>query len=383
MKPVDRFEEVVRWRHHLHRHPELGFQERKTSAFIAQKLTDWGLTVQTGLAGTGVVGTLSRGLSRRTIGIRADIDALPILEASDISHRSLRPGVMHACGHDGHTAILLAAARECAAHGQFDGTVHFIFQPAEENEGGARAMVEQGLFRQFPVDAVYALHNWPALTVGTCFVGDDAMMAAFATFEIKVQGKGAHGGMPHEGHDPVVAASQIVCALQTIASRNVAPLESSVVTVTQVHAGDAWNVIPEMGIIRGTTRWFDTEVGELIERRIGKIATRVAEAFDCTAEIAYTHRYPATINHKPCAEFVRSVLDEKRILACQDAKPSMAAEDFAFMLREVPGAYVWLGAGKPGENPGLHSPYFDFNDDVIPLGIELWEAVISSALRPE
>jgi amidohydrolase len=374
-------EDVVQWRRHLHQNPELGFEEHDTSDFIARKLSEWGLSVRAGLAKTGVIGTLSRGSSRRTIGLRADIDALPIAEASSVPHRSLRPGKMHACGHDGHTAILLAAARSCAHNGMFDGTVHFIFQPAEENEGGAREMIKMGLFRDYPVDAIYALHNWPALRTGDCVVRDDAMMAAFATFEIIVRGKGAHGAMPEQGCDPVVSASHIVAALQTIASRNVTPLEASVISVTQVHTGDAWNVIPETATIRGTTRWFCAEIVDLIEARLTKIAEQVGAAFDCTVETTYTRRYPATINFRKCAEFVRRAVGGSSAIRVRDAKPSMAAEDFAFMLGEVPGAYIWLGAGKAGANPGLHSPHFDFNDDIIPAGVELWQTLVAHALR--
>ena len=377
----DEIGEVQRWRHSLHRRPELAFAEHETSRFVAERLNEWGLQVRTGLGRTGVVGTLSRGSSRRAIAIRADMDALPILEATGLPYESQVPGKMHACGHDGHVSMLLAAARACTRLPHLDGTVHFIFQPAEEVEGGAREMVREGLFREFPVDAVYALHNWPALDVGSCVARDDAMMAAFGTFEIRVKGRGSHGAMPHEGADPIVAASHIVCALQTIASRNISPLDSAVVSATQIHGGDAWNVIPEEVVIRGTTRWFADEIGRTIEQRMRSLATAVAAGFDCQARIEHTARYPATINTPECAGIVRDVATRQNLgLRVVDAAPSMAAEDFAFMLREAPGCYFWLGARRQGDNPGLHSPRFDFNDEIIPLGVTFWVGLVDASL---
>jgi hippurate hydrolase len=277
--------------------------------------------------------------------------------------------------------MLLAAARRCAQSVDFDGTVHFVFQPAEESEGGGREMVKAGLFRDFPMTRIYGLHNWPALPIGECVVRDDAMMAAFGTFEIEVRGRGSHGAMPHEGADPVVAASNIVGALQTIASRNVSPIEASVVSVTQIHTGDTWNVIPEVATIRGTTRWFEAAVGDLIETRMARVAASVAAAYECTAVTRYERRYPATINDRGAAEIVRATIADMPAITTRDAKPSMAAEDFAFMLEKVPGAYIWLGARKAGANPGLHSPHFDFNDAAIPYGVELWSALVAKELR--
>lgn len=373
--------QAIGWRRHLHAHPELAFEEVETGRFVAERLTEFGLGVTSNFAGTGVVGTLSRGTSRRTIGIRADMDALPIGEETGLRYASRSVGKMHACGHDGHTAMLLLAARACAALPDLDGTVHFIFQPAEENEGGARRMVLEGLFRTFPVDEVFALHNWPALDVGSLVARDDAMMAAFGTFEIEVTGRGSHGAMPHEGADPVVAACHIVTALQTITSRNISPLEASVVSVTQVHTGDAWNVIPERAVIRGTTRWFAEAVGQALERRIRKLSVTVAEGLDCTALVDYVSRYPATINHPASATFVRRISNDEAIgLLVSEASPSMAAEDFAFMLREVPGCYVWLGSRRQGQNPGLHSTKYDFNDDVLGLGARLWTEIVRAKI---
>ncbi|MEJ5021049.1 M20 aminoacylase family protein [Ochrobactrum vermis] len=372
--------EATTWRHDLHRHPELAFEENWTAAFIAEKLQLWGFNVRSGFAGTGVIGSLTRGTSKRAIGIRADMDALPIVEKSGVEYTSETSGKMHACGHDGHVTMALAAAKAVRKL-DFDGTVHFIFQPAEENEGGGREMVREGLFTDFPVDAVYGLHNWPAFGVGTCAARDDAMMAAFGTFEIELIGKGAHGAMPHDGADPVVAAAQLVTALQTIASRNVSPLESAVVSVTQMHGGDAWNVIPENMIIRGTTRWFSPDVGETIARRMQALATSVAEGFGCTARVDYEERYPSTINTAENARKIRELSVSPELgLRVLDVAPSMAAEDFAFMLHEKPGCYFWLGSRRDGLNPGLHSPYYDFNDALLPIGANFWIKLIASEL---
>ncbi|MCX2697554.1 M20 aminoacylase family protein [Ochrobactrum chromiisoli] len=374
--------EATAWRHDLHRHPELAFEEKRTSTFIAEKLRLWGYDVRTGYAKTGVIGSLKRGSSPRAIGIRADMDALPIVEKSGVAYVSETSGKMHACGHDGHVTMALAAAKAVSKL-DFDGTVHFIFQPAEENEGGGREMVQEGLFRDFPVDAVYGMHNWPALDVGTCVARDDAMMAAFGTFEIELKGKGAHGAMPHEGADPVVAAAQLVTALQTIASRNVSPLESAVVSVTQMHGGDAWNVIPETMIIRGTTRWFLPEVGQIIARRMQNLSASVAEAFGCTARVDYEERYPSTINTAENARKIRALAAAPDLgLNVLDVAPSMAAEDFAFMLQEKPGCYFWLGSRRDGSNPGLHSPYYDFNDALLPIGANFWIKLVASELAP-
>jgi amidohydrolase len=376
----DEIAEAVSWRHHLHRNPELAFEEHETSIFVARMLDSFGLKVSTGLANTGVVGTLSRGTSGRSIGIRADMDALPIEELGHVPYKSLRPGKMQACGHDGHVALLLAAARACAESGRFDGTIHFIFQPAEENEGGARRMVEGGLFQKFPCDAVYALHNWPGLPVGSCVARDGAMMAALGTFEIVIYGAGSHGAMPHEGVDPIVAACALGTSLQTIVSRNVSPLEPAVLSITQIHAGETWNVIPPSCVLRGTTRWFDNAVGDLMESRLTDLANSVVNGFGCKATVHYDRRYPPTINDAAEAAFIRSVVGAQTKIRVETTSPSMAAEDFAFMLEARPGCYLWLGSGRDGANPGLHSPYFDFNDKVIPHGVNLWRRVVETRL---
>ncbi len=374
--------QATAWRHDLHRHPELAYGEHRTAEFIARQLTQFGLQVHRGLGGTGVVGTIRRGTGRRSIGIRADMDALPIQETSGVEHASSASGVMHACGHDGHTTMALAAAALCAQLPGLDGTVHFIFQPAEENEGGGRRMVEDGLFKLFPCERIYALHNWPALPAGACVALDGAMMAALDTFEIIVRGRGCHGAMPHEGVDPILAAAQLVSALQSIVSRNVDPLQSAVVSVTQIQAGDTWNVIPDSCQIRGSTRWYEAAVGNRIAERIPHLARSLAEALDCSADIHYEKRFPATINEPSAARLVRDVAAGIG-MPVMDAHPSMASEDFAYMLQAVPGCYLWLGAAREGENPGLHSPRYDFNDAVLSRGIQLWVALVQSCLsRP-
>jgi amidohydrolase len=373
--------EAVSWRRHLHKHPELAFQERQTSEFVAAQLTRFGLKVHHGLAGTGVVGTLTRGTSRRSIAIRADMDALPIQEQSGALHASCTPGVMHACGHDGHVAMALAAARACAALPDLDGTVHFVFQPAEEAQGGARVMIEEGLFRLFPCDAVYALHNWPDQPLGTCVARDDAMMAALALFEIVVNGRSCHAAMPHEGSDCIVASCQLVSALQTVVSRNTDPLKSAVLSVTQIHAGDTWNALPNSCVIRGTTRCFDPAVGDFIEHRLTELSESIARAFSCDQHLKYERTFPATVNDPTAARRVRTLAASSPLkFAVIEAQPSMASEDFAFMLQAVPGCYFWLGTGGRPIRHNLHSSSFDFNDDVLPLGIALWVALVKSSL---
>lgn len=373
--------EAVSWRHHLHANPELAFNEHRTSDFIAAQLEKFELSVHRGLGGTGVVGTLKRGMGRRTVGIRADMDALPIEEQNGASHASCTRGLMHACGHDGHVAMALAAARVCARLPSLDGTVHFIFQPAEEGECGARRMIGDGLFRLFPCDAVYAIHNQPALRLGNCVVRDGVMLAASAVFEIVISGRGCHAGRPHQGTDPLLATCQLVTALQSIASRNVDPLESAVVSVTQVHAGNAWSAIPDRSVICGTTRWFDDSVGNVIERRMVDLCKAIAVGFNCEAQVRYERRYPATINDPVAARFVRSVANTVPGLTVVDHPPTTGSEDFSEMLQEAPGCYIWLGGGKSGADPGLHSPRYDFNDELLPLGAALWVSLVRENLR--
>lgn len=378
--PHDLLEEARQWRLDLHRHPEMAFQEHRTGDFVAARLSEFGFSVKRGHGRTGVVGTLARGSSTRSLALRADMDALPITEQTELPYASVNPGVMHACGHDGHVSMLLAAARLAAMRDDLDGVLHVIFQPAEEVEGGAREMIADGLFQHIAPDAVYGMHNWPALRPGEAAALDGPMMAAFATFELDITGRGAHGAMPHEGADSVLAAGQVVSALQAISARNVSPVRAAVVSVTRIHGGDAFNVLPEKVTLGGTTRWFVPEVGDLIERRMGEIASSVAQAFDCTAQLRYTRRYPATINDAASASRMRSAASSMG-LQIANPEPSMASEDFAFMLEAKPGAYIWLGAGRDGENPVLHSPRFDFNDAALPHGIGFWNALTGQTLR--
>lgn len=367
--------EHTEWRRDLHAHPEVAFEEKYTSDFVAARLKDFGLAVHRGLAGTGVVGTL-KGVegSVRAIGLRADMDALPIEERTNLPYQSTNRGKMHACGHDGHTTMLLAAARYLSQSSKLNGTVHFIFQPAEENEGGGRVMVEQGLFEQFPCDEIYGMHNWPGLPVGQFAVKSGSIMASFDIFEIIIHGRGSHAAKPQLAVDPIIVAAHLVTALQTIVSRNVDPLEQAVVSVTQISAGDTWNVIPESAIIRGTTRSFRSELQDLIEDRLRQIAQGVGEAFGAGIEVRYERRYPATINEpgstKKAANAAKDIVGSDRVLL--NLPPSMGAEDFAFMLQQRPGCYIWAGNGSSEGNRLLHNPHYDFNDDLIPVGAAYW-----------
>jgi len=377
--------DMIAWRRHIHAHPETAFEEHRTSDFVAAKLAEFGIPVERGLAGTGVVGTLKVGGGGRAIGLRADMDALHIHEANGFEHRSTHEGKMHACGHDGHTTMLLGAARYLAETRHFDGTVHFIFQPAEENEAGGRAMVEQGLFDRFPVDAVYGMHNWPTLPVGRFAVRPGPIMASFDIFEITVTGKGAHAAMPHRSIDPVVVAAEIVGALQTIASRQASPLDSVVVSVTQFHAGDTWNVIPQKAVLRGTTRSFLPDLRDMVESSLRRIARNIAAAHDAEVAVTYERRYPPTINSERETEFAAATMAEvagaKNV--ARDWAPSMAAEDFAFMLEARPGAYAWIGNGGDAASPGLHHPGYDFNDEILPLGASYLARLVERGLPVE
>jgi hippurate hydrolase len=376
--------EMAQWRHDVHAHPETAFEERRTSAMVAQKLESFGLSVHRGLGRTGVVGTLSAGSAKRAIGLRADMDALQIQEKNVFDYRSQHAGKMHACGHDGHTAMLLGAAKYLAAARNFDGTVHFIFQPAEEGEGGGREMVEQGLFEQFPCESVYGMHNWPGMPVGQFGVRAGPMMASFDIFEIELTGRGSHAAMPHAGIDPIVAASALVQALQTIASRNVDPVEPAVVTVTQIHAGDTWNVIPDAAVVRGTARAFRPEVQELIEQRLREICAGIAAAYGTQIKVRYERRYPPLVNAAPeteiCTAVMRAMVGAESVLR---VPPTMGAEDFAFMLQAKSGCYVFIGNG-PGEGGCmLHNPHYDFNDQILPLGASYWAHLVEHILAAD
>ncbi|MGB8622819.1 MAG: M20 aminoacylase family protein [Paracoccaceae bacterium] len=379
MKPL-----LTEWRHDLHAHPETAFQEHRTAAFIASELREMGLEVHEGIGGTGVVGILRNG-EGRSVGLRADIDALDIEEDTGLPYASTVAGKMHACGHDGHTVMLLGAARHMAANPPGSGTVVFIFQPAEENEGGARVMIEDGLFDRFPVDQVFALHNWPGLAEGRFAVHDGPVMAAFDTFELRLIGRGGHGAMPHQTIDPITVAAQVQMAWQNIVSRVVDPTDPAVISITQVHGGDALNVIPERIVLRGTTRSFRPETRDLLEAEMTHRARHVAEAYHATAEFDYQRRYPATINSPASTGVARAaaeaVAGDQELMT--GLAPSMAAEDFAFMLQTVPGAYIWLGNGDAGAGRNLHSPHYRFNDGILPIGVQYFTEVTVRALRGE
>ena len=375
---ISRFhDDMTAWRRDLHAHPETAFEEVRTADIIAGLLGDFGIPVHRGLGKTGIVGSLGSG-DGPAVGLRADMDALFIQEANGFDHKSRAPGKMHACGHDGHTAMLLGAARYLAETRQFKGTVHFIFQPAEENEGGGRVMVEQGLFEKFPMQAVYGMHNWPGRPAGSFAVGVGPVMAAFDTFEIVIRGRGAHGAMPHQGIDPVVAAADLVGALQTIASRAVDPLESSVVTVTQIHGGDTWNTIPDTVTLRGTARSFSEDVRGTIEDHIRRRAGGIAAAHGAAAEVTYERRYPATVNHPAETEIAAQAAAEVAGPVERHPKPSMGSEDFAFMLEQKPGSYIWLGNGEDGCS--LHSSCYDFNDAILVAGASYWARLAERVL---
>ncbi len=374
--------EMRGWRRQLHAHPEIAFEETLTSAFVTEKLKSFGLEVHTGLARTGVVGVLRQGDGKEAIGLRADLDALHIHEKSGVAHASTVAGKMHACGHDGHTTMLLGAANAMAKRKNFDGTAYFIFQPAEENEGGGREMVREGLFDRFPMKAVYGMHNWPPLPTGKIALRAGPLMGAYDIFEIVATGRGAHAAMPHLGRDPMPFAAHVINALQTIVSRNIHPLEAGVISVTQVHGGDTWNVIPQDVVLRGTVRSFLPEIQDTIQRRMGEIVAGIAATFEMTATLRYERRYPSTVNSS--AETQHALAAATALLGegnvDSDPMPSMASEDFAFMLQAKPGCYVWLGVGHGAETPNLHNPHYDFNDDALAIGASYWVTLAEQQL---
>lgn len=373
-------QDMIAWRHHIHAHPETAFEEKNTTHFIIEKLQSFGITeLFTDFAPTGVVGLIHGKKPGRYIALRADIDALDIVEENNIEYCSTIRGKMHACGHDGHTATLLGVAKYLSEHRDFTGTVVVIFQPAEENEGGARVMVENGLFDKLPIEAVYGIHNQPNMNLNHFYINHGPMMASYDVFEIKVTGQGAHAAAPHLGKDTILTATQIVNALQSIVSRNLDPISSLVVSVTQIHSGDTWNVLPQQAVIRGTVRSFSAQVQDLAENRIKQIASGIAATFDAKAEVDYQRRYPATINYPTQAdiaiEAAKKVVGQDNIVV--DPQPSMGSEDFAFMLQKIPGVYVWLGAGK-GAN--LHNPAYNFNDEVLTTGAQYFVEIVNQEL---
>jgi hippurate hydrolase len=377
--------ELVHIRRDIHAHPELAFEEQRTSQLVADKLAEWGIEVHRGLAKTGVVGVIrGRKEGARAIGLRADMDCLPMHETAAVPHRSTAPGRMHACGHDGHTTMLLGAARYLAQTRNFAGTVNLIFQPAEEGGGGGRVMVEQGLFERFPCEAVYALHNWPGLPPGKIAVRPGPMLAATDEVRLRIRGHGGHAALPHLAVDPVVIAAHVITALQTIASRNANPVDALVVSLCSMQTSQlgAFNVIPAHVELVGTVRTFSPEMRDLAERRVREIATAVAQGLGGSAEIEYLRGYPATVNTEKEARFAARV-GEKVFGAgnvITDHEPTMGGEDFAYMLQAKPGAYVFLGQGGAALGCLLHNPAYDFNDDVIPLGAGYLAALVEDSL---
>jgi hippurate hydrolase len=382
---------IAALRRDMHAHPELRYEEFRTADLVAEQLTRWGIPMHRGLAKTGIVGILKNGSSPRAVGLRADMDALPVTELNTFAHASQHPGKMHACGHDGHTAMLLAAARHLATNRNFDGTVYLIFQPAEEGGGGAREMIKEGLFEKFPMDAVFALHNWPGLEAGQFAVSPGPAMASATTFVIRVHGKGGHAALPHRAIDPIPIACRMVDAFQAILTRDKTPDETAVITVTSMHAGDAFNVIPDTCELKGTIRTFGVETVDLIESRMRRIAEHLCETYGARCEMDFDRKYPPTINSAAEAEFLRGIMaglvGEANVLP-QDA--AMTSEDFSFMLLEKPGAYAFIGNGDGahremphGAGPCmLHNASYDFNDELIPIGASCWVRLAEAFLKP-
>jgi hippurate hydrolase len=388
MKTIDAIEryqnEMTSWRKDIHAHPEIAFEEHRTAGIVADKLRSFGIEVETGIAGTGVVGTLTKGRGNRAIGLRADLDALPIQEANEFDHKSKHDGKMHACGHDGHTCMLLGAAKYLAMSGDFEGTVNFIFQPAEENEGGGRAMVEAGLFDKYPVESVYGMHNIPGMAVGSFAIKAGPMMAAYDMFKLKIIGRGGHAAMPQFTIDPIVIGTKIVEAYQSIVSRFSDPQDPVVLSVTQFHAGDAYNVIPNEVEISGCTRCFSPKIQERLENQMSHMATDICSAFGATCEFTYERRYPPTINSEMESEIAGQVASEivgpERVNL--NPRPAMGSEDFAFMLMEKPGSYIWIGNGDGEGSCMVHNPGYDFNDEILSLGATYWVRMVENILPP-
>ncbi|MCB2399330.1 M20 aminoacylase family protein [Rhizobium ruizarguesonis] len=375
-------DEIIALRHDLHQYPELAFQELRTSKLVASRLSSWGYEVATGIAGTGIVGTLRRGEGKKRIGIRADMDALPIEEATGLAYASSNPGVMHACGHDGHTSILLAAARYLAESGNFSGTLRLIFQPAEEIGAGARKMISEGLFERFPVDAVFGLHNWPGVPEGQFGFVTGPAMASVDQAVIKIIGKGGHGAEPHRAVDPVLASASFITALQSVVSRNVDPQDMAVVTVGSIHAGSASNVIPESVEMKLTMRAFSETVRQLLRERIPALARAQAESFGAEADVNYRLGFPALVNHAGETEFARRVAYDALGPAAieKDFRPRTASEDFAFMLQANPGSYLFVGNG---DSAPLHSAHYNFSDAIIAPAARYWVRLAETFLTDD
>lgn len=390
--PIIQFQcELQQIRRDLHAHPELCFEEQRTADIIEKKLKEWEIPVLRGMGVTGVVGIIKNGTSNRAIGLRADMDALPLKEINTFSHASRYDGKMHACGHDGHVTMLLGAAYHLSRQRDFDGTVYLIFQPAEEGGGGAKRMMDDGLFENCPMEAVFGMHNWPGVAVGTFGVTPGPLMASSNEFEVIVRGKGAHAAQPHKGIDPIMVAIQIAQSWQTIITRNKNPIDSGVLSITQIHAGSATNVIPDEAVLIGTVRTFNTGVLDLIEQRMRTIAEHTASAFEAEVDFRFKRNYPPLINHAKetafAIEVMKSIVGEQNVIA--NIEPTMGAEDFAFMLQEKPGCYVFIGNGEGGHRDAghglgpcnLHNPSYDFNDDLLPIGATYWVRLVESYLR--
>ncbi|MDM0049813.1 M20 aminoacylase family protein [Variovorax sp. J22R115] len=382
----DLLPDLIALRRDLHAHPELAFEERRTAGVVASALRLLGLEVHEGMGGTGVVGTLRGGSGARSVGLRADMDALPMVELGGTAHASRNQGVHHGCGHDGHTSMLIGAARQLARTRRFDGTVHFIFQPAEEGKGGARAMIEDGLFERFPCDAVYALHNWPDLPLGRAQTRAGPIMAAADRFDIVLRGRGGHAAQPHHTPDVILAASQLVAQLHTIVSRRIDPGESAVLSVTRIDGGHSHNVLPAEVSITGTVRSFDLASQDRIEAALRATVEGVALVHGIQAEVGYVRYYPATVNTPSEAALALAAAEAVGLQADTATRAAFTSEDFAFMLQRRPGAYLWLGQGRGDPGPdgerALHHPRYDFNDDALPLGVRWFCEVAERALRP-
>ena len=392
--PILQFQNELKLiRRSIHANPELSYEEFKTADLVAEKLTEWGIPIICGLGGTGVVGIISNGSSKRSVGLRADMDALPLQELNDFAHKSVNAGKMHACGHDGHTTMLLGAAYYLAKHKNFDGTVYVIFQPAEEGAAGAKRMMDDGLFEQCPMEAVFGMHNWPGSPAGTMGVIPGPMMASSNEFELTIKGKGSHAAQPHLSIDPVMVAVQIAQSWQTIVSRNKNPLDAGVLSITQIHAGSATNIVPDSASMIGTVRTFTLETLALIETRMEEIAQHTATAFGASVEFSFKRNYPPLINHEQETNFALEVMED--IVGASGVlkklEPTMGSEDFAFMLQEKPGCYVFIGNGDgnhrtAGHGLGpcnLHNPSYDFNDELLPIGASYWSRLAEQFLaRP-
>ena len=375
--------EMTAWRHDLHAHPELSMQEVRTARVVREKLAEFGVDeIITGMATHGVVGVIRSGTSDRAIGLRADMDALPIHEETGLPHASLTPGVMHACGHDGHTAMLLGAAKYLAETRNFDGSVYLIFQPAEEFEKGADKMVKDGLFDRCPMQKIYGLHNWPEVKAGTFFYRTGPVMAAVAFFDITITGRGSHAAAPHHGIDSIVISAQIINALQTIVSRSIEPSESGVVSIGSIAGGDAHNILPHRVTMKGTARWYRPEVGEQIETGLHRIVHGIATSLGATAEVKFDNHAPATVNDAEAT--ARAIEAAASVAGANGVKemraPSMGGEDFAYMLNAKPGAYLMLGGSRGSDHALLHHPKYDFNDDILPVGASWWATLVEQQL---